>query len=521
MGASFFILLAVASLVLAGMQWWRREITWLHKLSVTMLILSVAGGALVLWLLVLRGTNMDWNEAKLAPVVAMSRGYALYQDPSSGVMTGWLYGPIGAIILRPVAIARDPSTAVYIGILICMFCYLTPVVWLLTTAAGKANGALAGAAIMLVVWQSCTSEDLFRCMSIAAADAPAVGFAVCACAAIYRSRSTANLVIAATSIVLAIWTKHNFLPIAVVIPLWVLIADGSRRALHFVGILLAIAAVITALLISMFGASNMFYHMLAMPSRHPFRNASDGLLNCFLHGLLDLASNCILNVGLLTSAIILDRLATIRAEHWRQWVRQRAWILLIVTAFALLPGSFLAYIKVGGYLNSLAPPNLFLLLAALTCAVQSCSLGSLSNVARERVIVLILLCGFVLEARSLVAVANNAEANLAMLNHPYRNSQISLFRYSQSHPREIYCPWNPLTTLLTDGRLYHFEWGMMDRALAQEPPSERQYRDHLPQNVEKVIYLRPPQGMAALDVLPQFRTQTQIPELPGCIVYTR
>src|SRR5947209_3143363 len=35
----------------------------------------------------------DWNAGKLAPVIAMTKGYSLYQDPKTGVMTAWIYGP--------------------------------------------------------------------------------------------------------------------------------------------------------------------------------------------------------------------------------------------------------------------------------------------------------------------------------------------------------------------------------------------------------------------------------------------
>ncbi|MBC8108241.1 MAG: hypothetical protein H7Z14_16765, partial [Anaerolineae bacterium] len=39
----------------------------------------------------------DWNAGKIAPVVAMVRAERpdeahLYQDPDTGVMTGWIYG---------------------------------------------------------------------------------------------------------------------------------------------------------------------------------------------------------------------------------------------------------------------------------------------------------------------------------------------------------------------------------------------------------------------------------------------
>src|SRR5689334_4552585 len=89
--------------------------TLLRRLTFALLPVS-AGAVLVMIVLgVLQLGSTEWTEAKLAPIVGMTRGYALYQDPDNGVMTGWIYGPIGALVLLPAALGHDPTTAGIIG----------------------------------------------------------------------------------------------------------------------------------------------------------------------------------------------------------------------------------------------------------------------------------------------------------------------------------------------------------------------------------------------------------------------
>src|SRR5262249_43930640 len=78
--------------------------------------LSLVGGGLAIWMIAFTisiATVDDWSGAKIAPIVAMVRGspknYALYQDPTEGVMTGWIYGPVPAILLLPAAVFSTPT----------------------------------------------------------------------------------------------------------------------------------------------------------------------------------------------------------------------------------------------------------------------------------------------------------------------------------------------------------------------------------------------------------------------------
>ena len=52
---------------------------------------------------------------------------------------------------------------------------------------------------------------------------------------------------------------------------------------------------------------------------------------------------------------------------------------------------------------------------------------------------------------------------LSMIRNPSDNTQEVVYTYAVGHPGLVYFPWNGLSTLLAEGKLYHFEWGIYDR----------------------------------------------------------
>src|SRR6478736_1596258 len=101
----FVILLCLAAIGGGAWVWLRsrgraplpvRVLLMLAPLSGAVAIFRMAGFAFI-------ASRFDWNGGKLAPIVAMTRGYSLYQDPKTGVMTAWIYGPVPALLFLPAA----------------------------------------------------------------------------------------------------------------------------------------------------------------------------------------------------------------------------------------------------------------------------------------------------------------------------------------------------------------------------------------------------------------------------------
>ena len=56
----------------------------------------------------------DWNAARLAPSVAMTRGYAPYGSPDQGPILNMIYGPVTLLVYLPtwllsIALGHAPS----------------------------------------------------------------------------------------------------------------------------------------------------------------------------------------------------------------------------------------------------------------------------------------------------------------------------------------------------------------------------------------------------------------------------
>lgn len=478
---------------------------------------------------------LDWNEGKMAPIVAMTYGYSLYQNPDNGVMTGWLYGPVAALLLLPAAVASDPTTVVLIGVLITTAFYMTPAIWLLAQAsAGHARG-LAVICALIFLWQTVYKEDLIRCVAVAGADGVALGLACFSGAVIYRNRSIAGMIVSSLCAVLCVWTKQNFLPLLAALPLYIAIVDGAKQAGIYLAILAGWALLVSAALIGAFGGPEMYFHMIALPASHPLKDAQAGKLLAIYRVLADLLVWCGFALQLLLLAILLSFL--IRPDESaggaRQWLKARPWSLPVIIGLFLVPAAVIPYAKAGGFVNNLACVNYFLLLGALAGILQTCRLASapaaltLSGFVRA----LMILQALLLMVNCMLSASNNAETVWKSIDHPYRNQQQVVFRYAKAYPQTIYCPWNPLTTLLADGKLYHFEWGILDRRyadhrppaeqLARPLPSPAHFAAHLPARMSAIVYCSEPQSAVAQQFLPQFRYRVQRDELPGCVVYIK
>jgi hypothetical protein len=105
------------------------------------------------------------------------------------------------------------------------------------------------------------------------------------------------------------------------------------------------------------------------------------------------------------------------------------------------------------------------------------------------------------------------------------NAQEQAYAYARAHPGELYLPWNPLVTLLAEGRLDNNEIGACNRDQAAIPIGEAQWRRYVPSTARYVAFRTPAGGLQLLPRpthrLPEFRERVELPELPGWFVYRR
>src|SRR4029079_8110971 len=104
--------------------------------------------------------SIDWMGGKLAPIIGITKGYPLYQNPDTGVMTGWIYGPVGALVFLPAALSNSLTTCGFIGTTIAALVYFVPAVWLLYLANGRKVTPLFAMALLVFAWLPMVCDDL-------------------------------------------------------------------------------------------------------------------------------------------------------------------------------------------------------------------------------------------------------------------------------------------------------------------------------------------------------------------------
>jgi hypothetical protein len=96
------------------------------------------------------------------------------------------------------------------------------------------------------------------------------------------------------------------------------------------------------------------------------------------------------------------------------------------------------------------------------------------------------------------------------------NAQEQALHFAREHPGQVWFPWDTLSTLLADGKLYHFDYGLLDRRLAGLPPSPDHLKRHIPTHL-RIIAI--PENAPSNESRPRDVAPVQLPQLPGFDVY--
>jgi hypothetical protein len=103
---------------------------------------------------------------------------------------------------------------------------------------------------------------------------------------------------------------------------------------------------------------------------------------------------------------------------------------------------------------------------------------------------------------------------------PQQNLEETAYQLELMSPGVVYFPWNPLPVWLVEKKLYHFEWGFVDRVDAHLPPSRQQVMEHVPAHIQ---YVAIPQNWTrnCLQFLPEFNVPLGSSRIPGFELFGR
>lgn len=513
-------LVAASALLAAGWGWrrWRREQREPLDVRVTAGLLPAAFLTLA-WLYagyVAAAAWWDWNAARVVPSVALARGFALYYPPDSGPAVTTHYGPVKELLYLPAALASTPTGAIAIAAVLNLATLLAPLWLVLRGSAGREGRRLPGAATPGVATPGAATAFVFAAAAIpwsyatryvatsVHADAPAVGLGLLSCWWLTVGPPTRRrLIVAALLCALASWTKQVEAPIVAGQAIYLAAIWGRRRAVELLLWTAGWAVALGALFARLFGWREMLFQTLLLPARQPR-----------LPGLSPLLL-AVVELAILGSASLLLVLVALRSaggRPWRELLRDRPWTLYLLAAVALVPVGVLARIKYGGDVNSYH--SLYYLLAAAACIVARGELGASAD--RGRRLAVLLAAGALVGALPKLTVCG-------YLRHPRENPQEKAFALARRHPGEIFFPWNPLSTLMAEGRLDHFDHDLVDRELAGLAPSEEHFRAHLPPRLRWVCFSTeglPHTGDYARRHLPELSVLVE-PAPPGWSCYAR
>lgn len=467
---SWLILALVA--VVSGLWWgWhRREAAPVERgacvLLPPLLVALLFVYAETAWL----STRWVWSACRLAPTIGLLHGYPLYSGADSGAINGWLYGPVAALVWLPAAFARSPQPALLIAAVINLVFLLAPL-FLLARRLVPDSLALAGLLFAAAAAALLQLYPTWYMASALNADAIAVGLGLASCLLLLAEKPTrTHTVAAATLAALAAWTKQVEAPLLLAQAGWLWFARGRRLALEFVLAWAAAMAAVAAALFLLSDPHSVILNLWTVPSQHPLA----GGWAAARHELTDLLRYAL---PLWAPALV------VVAAAWRNRTPPGPTALLLLTALVLLPTGVMAAIKVGGDRNSLH--SVYYLAAA---AMPAAGGAWLLRRPRGRDLRAGLLAVLAVALIGLAVRQVRDYPSLPLL--PPRCLSDEAFAFAREHPGRAYFPWDPLATLLADGKMYHFEYGVYDRQLAGLRPEVARVRHMFPEQIDFVIYPR-------------------------------
>ncbi len=455
--------------------------------------------------------HWDWNGARVVPSVALAAGYDLYYGPDHGPIMSTLYGPVKALCYLPAAWASTPTAAIMIaGTLNVGFILLPLGLIHLAGGRGRTRPPIAAWAGFLFAASAVLDLRATRYMATKVhVDAPAVGLGLLSCLVLMTAAERPGhrrLAVAAGLAVLAAWTKQVEAPLIAAQAVYLGVAYGRKTAVRFLAWGGALGTLVSLVFVALYGFEEMFFNIVTVPARHPWQGSWSWLLLSLLE--LAIQSSAFLLIILLALRVISRRGCGVASS-----LRESPWTLLVVVALFLAPTSVVGRTIIGGDENSYY--SLYYLLAAASLILARIDwTGSPEIRRRFGAGVLYLL------ATGALCLAPNYEIprHLGQLRD---NPQERAYEFARTHPGKAYFPWNPLSTLMAEGQLYHFDYNVYDRQLAGFKPSDAHFRAHIPPEMQYVLFHENAHDQRVLAFLPEFGHEIELAELPDWIVYTR
>ena len=458
-----------------------------------------------------RMPHRDWNAARITPSVAWTKGYDVYYPANEGPILNTLYGPGTVLAFLPAALGRDPTSAILIAGAINVAAMALPLLWLLMRVRTRREHesdlhlrwlvwALGCGMIYLYAGTSYMIESIH-------ADSPAVGLMILAASIILfadKSLSMRRMAASAFLAAFACFTKQIEVFALPGFFFFIGLTFSWRKAFIYAALVTGSALVLVGVFsVTMGGFANMLFNIVEVPSKHAWKGPrlevllKSGVALALAGGFLTLLLLPFMGWAFHHRKLSLSDVRSVLSEN--------RWLLFVFIATTMIPGCLMGDVKVGGMNNSYH--SLYYLIAA-GCLAMLVWVTSAPGPARPSLVLGIYLLGAVV-----VGVRAPSLINLLGLRSLGQNAQQQAYEFALKHPGETIFPWNPLSTLYAEGKVYHFEYGVFDRVFAGFPPTPEHFAKHLPKELKRVIWRGHRECFQIPRFLPSFKKRVNVPDL--------
>jgi hypothetical protein len=468
-------------------------------------------------------TRNDWCANRLAPAISWMLGDRLYYPRGQGPILTRIYGPFAAMVYTPAAAAATPTGAVLIGSAIDFLLFMIPAVWLIRRSEDRRLLALASIALFAIA--VARNYSMLFVARMVTTDAPAMGFAACACAAAIgadESRPTRSGLVCGLCVALAVWSKQTLAGVGPAILLYMALGRELRWTIRFAIAMCSIIAVVSAAVLVAFGPDAILFNMITLPSHRPWQRPwLSGATPVVRAGYWIWRDMMPIGWMLVAAVLLAVAPAAVRCTGMRRWTSRNPWLLPLLVALLSLPLCAYSYAQVGGQDNSGTPVSYFALLSAVIAMANASDDANPDSLSLRARIARFCFCGFLLGyCVAFPGDWRNVPSQLAIWKSLWNNNQELALRYARAHPSSVYFPVHPLAAMYAEGRTYHFNDGVYCLDLAGFPPDDAQLRDGLPKNLREIAI--PNEKIIVMpELLRGFDLRSSSPDLPGWVILQR
>ncbi len=383
-------------------------------------------------------------------------------------MLSTVVGPVAFLFYWPISfLDSSPTILILAGSALNLATMTIAVTWLLQRhAAGSPLLWILGIIALQVSIQAPSLRASLYCIH---SDAPALAMLTAGVLLLCAPSTTLTwprAMAVSLFLWLAAWSKHSVLPAHAVILYLLVMYEGWRPAIRLGGALAAVGVLLSAAFVATLGFRELWGNMIQVPIRHPWlqMSLSTGEVFSHLHAVSPVAKVKVLVAAMLQivrsnwplfaiAATVTVSSALQRRSSGPPWPR-RPWVWFLVLAFAMLPTAAVGRVKLGGEVNHESFSVFFLVLGLIAWIADT-------GASREptRLIRAVSVCTM------LFAITLPRAWEYPGWRAAWDNQNEGAYLFNRAHPGAVYFPWNPLTSILVEKKVYHFDYGVFDRNL--------------------------------------------------------